>query len=207
MKLGVFGGTFDPIHVGHLTGAEEARARLHLDEVLFVPAGQPWFKAGGEVSPARHRLSMVKLGVEGNPYFRASGVEVRRPGPSYSADTLEELSGALGRGPELYLIAGLDALSEIDRWERPERVLELSTVVGLARPGSEELDRRPLESVRRGAADGVVVIGGPLIGIGATEIRRRVSRGLSIRYLVPAPVETYIREHGLYAAPTGADGR
>jgi nicotinate-nucleotide adenylyltransferase len=204
LKLGIFGGTFDPIHIAHLIVAEEATERLGLDEVLFVPAGQPWLKSAVVVTDARHRLAMVELAVESTPYFTVSDVEIRRSGPSYTADTLEELKRSLDGDADFYLIVGLDALREVDRWQRPRRVLELATLVGVARPGAEELDRGPLESVYPGVSEEVVVIDGPLIGISGTEIRARVRDGLSIRHRVPAPVESYIQEYGLYAAPQAA---
>ena len=199
MKLGVFGGTFDPIHLGHLIVAEEVRERLGLDEVMFVPAGQPWLKSDVAVTDARHRLAMVERATEATPYFTVSDVEIRRSGPSYTSDTLEELTRSLGGGVDFYVIVGLDALGEVDRWQRPRRMLELSTLVGVVRPGAEELDRGPLDSVYPGASKEVLVIDGPLIGISGTEIRARVRDGLSIRHRVPAQVEAYIHGHGVYA--------
>ena len=206
MKLGVFGGTFDPIHVGHLMIAEEVRGRLGLDEVLFVPAGQPRLKSGRQVTEAPHRLTMVKLAIAGNPHFRVSDMEIKRQGPSYSAETLDGLRQDLNAGGELYFIAGLDALRELDRWYQPRRVIELGTLVGVARPECQELARAVLESILPGASGDVVVIRGPLVGISGTEIRRRVSRGMSIRYQVPEPVEGYIYEHRLYRGSAGTEG-
>ena len=203
MRIGVFGGTFDPIHVGHLIVAGEARVRLGLDEVLFVTAGQPWFKAGQEVTPAHHRLAMVEAAIGGSPHFRAPDMEVGREGPTYTVETLEELSRTLGPSPELYLLVGLDALEELDRWRAPHRVLEMCTIVGIARPGREDLARGVLDTVRPGASEQVVVIGGPLIGVSSTEIRDRVRKGTAITDSVPAPVEAYIYEHGLYRGPRG----
>ena len=198
MKLGVFGGTFDPIHTGHLIVADQARASLGLDEMLFVPAGRPWLKDEQPVTEASHRLRMVELAVAPDPCFRASDMEVERPGPTYSADTLKELKDALGSDSEFYLIVGMDALNEVGRWHQPEQVFELSTVVAVPRPGTERLDSAELDAVRQGVSKKVVVLDGPLIGISSTEIRRRVGRGLSIRYLVPESVDAYIAEHGLY---------
>lgn len=203
MKLGVFGGTFDPVHVGHLIVAEATRGLLGLDEVLFVTAGRPWLKDDRDITSAHHRMRMVDVAVEGNPYFRASDIETVRRGPTYTVDTLEELTERLGVDTELYVMAGLDALKEIDRWRRPERVLELSTLVGIARPGYQELDGGPINSVRAGASDEVVVVEGPLIGVSGTEIRERVAQGASIKYSVPELVEAYIYEHELYRSPGG----
>ena len=203
MKLGVFGGTFDPVHTGHLIVAQEAMARLRLDEILFVPAGRPWLKEGHELTDARHRLDMVELAVKGTPGFRVSGMEIERPGPSYTADTLKRLKKDRGSDTDLYVIVGLDALNELDRWHKPGLVFELAVVVGKARPGAQQVDSDVLESVRKSASDEVVLIEGPVIDISGTDIRRRVSEGLPIRYLVPESVEAYIREHGLYGGPTG----
>jgi nicotinate-nucleotide adenylyltransferase len=203
VRLGVFGGTFDPIHLGHLLVAEEARTRVGLDAVTFIPAGQPWFKDGMRLADGAHRLKMIEIAIMGNGHFELSDCEVKRRGPSYSADTLEELRGALDDDVELYLIVGLDALAEIDRWRRPERVLELAAIVGVARPGCEELARLPLDSVRPGASEGVQVIDSVLVDISSTQVRRRVRHGVSIRYLVPDAVAAYIDEHGLYRPGDG----
>ena len=197
MRIGVFGGTFDPVHLGHLVAAEEATELLALDEMLFVPAGQPWFKAAEPVMDAAHRLNMVRLAIESNRRFRVCGVEVARPGPSYTVDTLEHLRDASHSGTELFLVLGLDALSEMYRWRCPARVFELATVVGVARPGAA-FDPGPLSSILPCAAERVIMLDVPLVDVGATELRRRAAAGRSLRYLVPRGVEEYIREHGLY---------
>ena len=197
MRIGVFGGTFDPVHLGHLVAAEEATELLALDEMLFVPAGQPWFKAAEPVMDAAHRLNMVRLAIESNRRFRVCGVEVARPGPSYTVDTLEHLRDASHSGTELFLVLGLDALAEMYRWRCPARVFELATVVGVTRPGAA-FDPGPLSSVLPCAAERVIMLDVPLVDVGATELRRRASAGRSLRYLVPDGVEEYIREHGLY---------
>ena len=203
MRLGMFGGTFDPVHRGHLVVAEEVRDRLGLDQVLFVPAGRPWFKDGQPVTPAVHRLEMVRRAIEGKCRLTLSDAEVSRPGPSYTADTLEQLTAERSGGVEIYLIVGLDALAEIDRWGRPERVLELSTVVGVSRLDSVATYREALESVAEGAAARVVFVEGPMVDISGTDIRGRVKRGQSIKDLVPASVESYINENRLYRGPDG----
>ena len=197
LRIGVFGGTFDPVHLGHLVAAEEATELLDLDEMLFVPAGQPWFKAGEVVTDAPHRLNMVRLAVESNPRFRVCGVEVARPGPSYTVDTLEHLRGASPSGTEFFLVLGVDALAELHRWRSPARVFDLATVVGVARPGAK-FDSKALNAALPCAAERVIMLDVPLVDVGATELRRRASSGRSLRYLVPDSVEQYIREHGLY---------
>ncbi len=192
MRLGVFGGTFDPVHVGHLIAAEQAREQLCLDRVLFVTAGQPWLKAHSPVTPARHRARMVELAVRGNPHFEASAMELERDGPTYTVDTLEEV--AAGSDAELYLVVGADAASEIDRWHRPRRVLQLATVAVLTRPGVAGGIPASLEGVGRW-----VSVECPPIGVSATEVRARVGSGRSVRYVVSDAVREYINEHGLYA--------
>ncbi len=197
MKLGVFGGTFDPIHVGHLIIAEKVTMRLGLDKVIFIPAGRPYFKAGQEITEAEHRLAMVRLAVESNNRFEVSDAEVTRPGPTFTADTLRDLRRALG--VEMYLILGLDSLKELAQWRRPAEILQLATLVGVPRTGAGDFDPETLDSIFPGASKRIVVLDGPLIDVSGTEIRRRAPRGEPIRDLVPEPVEAYIREHGLYA--------
>ena len=198
MKLGFFGGTFDPVHVGHLIVAEEARASLNLDEVLFVPTGEPWLKAREKIGESRHRMAMVELAIADNPGFRASDMEIKRPGPTYTVDTLIELRDELGPNVELYVILGIDAINDLGRWHLPEQIFGLATVVAAPRPGSESLDSRALDSVAEGVLGKVLMLDAPLIGISGREIRRRVSKGLSIRYSVPDPVAAYIRAQRFY---------
>ena len=197
-KLGVMGGTFDPIHFGHLAIAEEARTALGLDQVLFVPAGRPWFKAEDPVTDATHRLTMVKLAVEPNTHFIASDIEVERPGRTYSIDTLTQLADEHGPDTELYLLMGVDALMEFHRWRDPKRVLEMARVVGLSRPGVGGFDLESMDEAFPGGSERIVLLDGPSIDISGVEIRRRVTAGRSIRYLVPDAVEDYIRRQGLY---------
>ena len=198
LKIGVFGGTFDPVHTGHMVLAEEARVSLGLQEVVFMPAGQPWLKAPPPAADAQQRLRMVELATADNPHFMVLKAEIERPGPTYTVDTLEELGKGLGQEGELYFLVGLDALQDLGRWRHPERLFELARVVGLARPGFEELDRAAVGSVRAGAAGQVQVLATPLIGISSTDIRQRVGKGLPVKYLVPKPVEAYIKGQGLY---------
>lgn len=185
MRQGILGGTFDPIHLGHLLLGEAAREQLRLDSVLFVPAGTQWRKAGREIAPAEHRAAMAELAVADNPAFEVSKVEVEIPGPSYTADTLEALSET--PDVQLYLILGKDAFQDLPNWVRPERIRELATLAVAARNGETVTEETP-----------VVRLEMPEIGISATDIRERVRAGRTIRYLVPALVEAYIRNHGLY---------
>ena len=198
MRVGVFGGTFDPIHVGHLIVAEEARVSLELDEVLFVTAGQPWLKESRKITEGRHRMAMVERAVESNANFRSSDVEINRPGPTYTVDTLAEMRHNLGQRATLYLILGLDSFRELHRWHHPERLFQMCKMVGVSRPGSQDLDLRALDDITPGASAGVTLLETPLIGVSAADIRRRLSEGMSIKYQVPECVEDYIYEHGLY---------
>ena len=198
MKIGVFGGTFDPIHLGHLIVADEARETLGLDEVLFIPAGWPWVKAGTPVSAACHRMAMVEIAVRPTPWFRAADLDVKRAGPTYTVDTLLELGSELGEEADLYLILGLDSVQDMARWHQPAQIFELCTVVGMSRPGVLDLDHAALEAVAPNTAARVILLEGPLVSLSGTDLRRRVGEGRSITYRVPEAVEAYIYEHGLY---------
>ena len=198
MKIGILGGTFDPIHLGHLIIAEEAMASLGLDRVLFVPAGDPWMKADTAITPRQHRLAMVLAAVGGNPKFKVSPSEWERFGPSYTVETLEEFQEDYGLQTELFFIIGADALKDFGKWHEPERVLELCTLAVVGRPSQESLDLSALEAILPGIGKRVVMVDDVAIGVSATDIRERVAEGRSIRYLVPAEVETYIQVHGLY---------
>ncbi len=195
-RTGVLGGTFDPVHIGHLVLAEHAREQLELDTVLFMPAGHPWRKTGRDVTTAGHRVAMVRLAVQGNPWFDVSALEADRAGPSYTADTLEELHRQTP-GADLFLILGEDALADLPNWRWPERILETATIAVAARVTEPPAGGDAAAALPGGKAR-IVHIQMPLIEISATDIRQRVAQGRSIRYLVPRPVEEYIREHGLY---------
>lgn len=198
MRIGIFGGTFDPIHNGHLIVAEHVRAEMDLDQVLFIPAGRPWFKEGETLTDAHRRLEMVRLAIADNPHFAVSDMEVRRDGPTYTFDTLTELRGEMGEGVGLYIILGVDALNELHRWRRPCDVLDMATVIGIARPGAGTVDRTALESIRDGASGEVVILDGPLIDISAADVRRRMAEGQSVEGMVPRAVEEYAERHSLY---------
>ena len=198
MRVGIIGGSFDPIHLGHLLIAEEARVRLDLAEVVFMPAGQPWMKQETPMSPAHHRLNMVRLGISSNPFFTASSREVDREGPTYTVDTLEELCREGSGDTDLYFILGIDALQQFQHWKEPARMLELCTLVAAARPGSETADLSFLEGINPSAKEKLVLLEGPLVDISATEIRWRAAHGISIHYRVPEQVERYIHRYRLY---------
>ena len=199
MRIGILGGTFDPIHLGHLLIAEESRITLGLERVLFVPAGRPWLKEGQPLTDAAHRVRMVELATASNPHFQVRRNEVERPGPSYTVDTLGELRAELGPDAELYFILGLDALESFHRWKEPERVLDLCRLVLVSRPGYSEEEREQLLARYQGRRDRICLLAMHNVDFSATEIRRRAAAGVSFRYQVTAEVEAYIRECGLYS--------
>lgn len=198
MRIGVIGGTFDPVHNAHLAIAEEARMRLSLEEVVFIPTGQPWLKADKPVSPGEQRLEMVRLAISSNPFFRASSVELDRPGPTYSVDTLEALQQDWDPWPEIYFILGMDAFLTLPQWKEPARLLELCIPVVFTRPDQPPLALDDLVNQLPGLKEKLQIVEGPQIGVSGTDIRRRVAAGTSTRHLVPLAVEQFIVQHGLY---------
>jgi nicotinate-nucleotide adenylyltransferase len=200
MKKGVLGGTFDPIHNGHLAVAAEVRLELSLDEVIFVPARCPRLKPASPVATPEQRVHMVRLAISGSPYYRLSTVEVERPGPSCSVDTVAELRGQLDKDSELYFILGQDNLAELPRWREPERLVRICRLVAVPRPGHPLPDLKALETSVPGLAESLILLKAPHIDISASDIRQRVSRGLPIGRLVPGAVANYIEERGLYTS-------
>jgi nicotinate-nucleotide adenylyltransferase len=197
IRLGVLGGTFDPIHYAHLAIAEEARTQLGLEPVWFVPAGQPPHKPDVTIAPAHHRLAMLELALASNSHFRISRVDLERPGPCYTVDTLALLREEWGPRVELYFIIGADSLREMHSWYRPKRIMELALLAVAPRPGNQ-LHLGELERDLPGLSRRVRIIEAPLLDISATGLRQRVREGKSIRYYVPEDVEAYILAHGLY---------
>ncbi len=198
MNIGVLGGTFDPVHIGHLILAEEVRARLNLAEILFVPAGQPWLKVDSPISPAEHRVEMVRLAIADKPYFKLSTMEIERAGPTYTVDTIAELKARLEAGDELFFILGWDNLAELPLWREPSRLTTMCRLVAVPRLGYPLPDLKALEVSIPGLSQRVTLMDKPEIDISASAIRDRVAQGLSICHLVPEPVERYIKEHKLY---------
>lgn len=197
MRLGVLGGTFDPIHIGHLFAGEEARTRLGLERVLFVPAGAPPHKRYQRITSTEHRLNMVQLAIADNPHFALSRVDVDRFGPCYTVDTMALLRDEYGPETELYFIMGSDSLAELLTWRKPERLIRLCRIAALARPGFH-LDLQELNHLLPEAMTRVQLLEMPLLQISSTDLQRRVRLGLSIKYLTPSAVEAYIYRHGLY---------
>ena len=203
-SIGILGGTFDPIHVGHLAVAEEAREALGLERVLFVPAGLPPHKPDRTITAPEHRLAMVELAVAGNPAFEASRVELDRSGPSYTVDTLEALTEEIradGREPDIALILSVEAFRALRSWRRPERILELARLAVVPRDGYPDASRAFLAEHFPGREDRAIFLDGPRLHISSTELRERAARGRSLRYLVPDAVATYIGDHALYSDP------
>lgn len=201
MKLGVMGGTFDPVHIGHLIAAEEARVKLALDTVLFVPAGRPWLKAGCFITPAAQRVQMVRLATENNPFFELSMIEVERPGHSYTVDTMRELRDRYGSEVELFFILGSDSVSGLSQWKEPEEILRLCSLAVMRRADGLLSEQKKSEQLLFGNRDKIIFVDMPVIGISSSDIRERVRKGLSVHYMVADAVERYIVEEKLYRCP------
>ncbi len=197
-KIGVLGGTFDPPHTGHIELAEAVLASLELSSVLFVPAGNPYFKTERYVTPAARRLEMVRLAIGAKPRLDVSTAEIDRPGPSYTVDTISELKSTLAPADEIYFILGWDILAQLPKWREPERLIKLCYLVAVPRIGYPVPNAAALDKILPGLSKRTVVLGGPVINISATVIRERVACGLSIEHLVPDAVARYIEAHGLY---------
>lgn len=216
-KLGIFGGTFNPIHYGHLSAAEEIRDRLRLDKILFIPSNIPPHKSEADMPSAAHRVEMVRLAILNNPRFELSDMEVKRGGRSYTIDTITDLRRERPE-TEFYFITGIDSFMEIHTWKDWERLLTQSWFVVLSRPGYRfaELERLPfmksqgvgLNALDRNEIDHLDVRSGeiaicldriPLYDISSTDIRKRIRDGRTVKYLLPDAVETYIIENRLYA--------
>jgi len=193
-RIGLLGGTFDPPHTGHLCIALWALVRLRLDEVVFLPAGQPPHKAGRRISLASHRLAMTRLAVRGLRGFSVSPLEVRRRGPSFTVDTLRAFRAAQPRA-KLFLILGADGLSEFRTWHEPAEIARLAVLAVAARPGS----RRSHTQHPGVPASRVVWLDNPTVSVSSSAVRDRVRRGLSLEYGVPDAVARYIWRHHLYA--------
>lgn len=194
-RLGVMGGTFDPIHHGHLLTAEEALWQFHLDEVVFVPTGVPWMKEHEVVSPAEDRYLMTVVATASNPRFRVSRVEIDREGSTYTVDTLRLLREQEPADTELFFVTGADAMLEILQWKDPHEVLAMARFIAATRPGYEIAD---FEEGAPTEHPNVTVMRIPALAISSSDIRQRVREGKPIRYLVPEGVKSYVEKAGLY---------
>ena len=190
-RLGVMGGTFDPIHYGHLVTAEEAQVQFALDAVVFVPTGHPWQKNDAKVSPPEDRYLMAVIATASNPQFTVSRVDIDRDGPTYTVDTLRDLRGVYGKRSAMYFITGADALEKILSWKDAEQLFELAHFVGVTRPGFDLSDAHlPSEAV--------TLVQVPALAISSSDCRARVAAGQPVWYLVPDGVVQYIAKHKLY---------
>jgi nicotinate-nucleotide adenylyltransferase len=202
MRIGLFGGTFDPVHLGHLALVEACREGAGLHRVVLVVAGAPPHKAGRPITPAVHRVEMARLAAAGHPALSVDDRETRRAGPSYTIDTLREFRAECAPGDEVCWLIGADSLPELPSWRRAAEILDLAPVVTASRPGHDV--RAGLEAVAarlgRERADRLAagVVPMPLMGISSTDLRERAAAGRSLRYLVPDAVREYIEARGLY---------
>ncbi len=219
MKLGLLGGSFNPIHYGHLGIARHARESLPLDQVLFIPTGDPPHKRDGALAPAKDRYEMVRLAIAGDPTFTLSDIEVRRRGKSYSIDTVQELRQQYGPSTDLYFLIGLDAFLDFTSWREPQALLKACRFVVISRPGQSyrslvklsmlpPLDPRALAQLDSGemnrleiaipSGPGILLLPLPPCSTSASDIRQRIKKGMSLANLLPPPVESYILQHRLY---------
>lgn len=197
MKIGILGGTFDPVHIGHIILAEEVKKTLKLDEVWFVPAGNPYFKNGTEVLGASHRKEMVKR-VTGEGGFKLSTIELDRDGESYTFDTLKSLSADSQGKDEFYFILGWDNLADFHKWKKAGEILELCYLAAVPRVGWEVPDMDKLEKQLKGIKEKTILLSKPEIDISSSLVRERVKKGLPFKHLVPESVYEYITENNLY---------
>lgn len=199
-RIGILGGTFDPVHYAHLAIAEEVYCALSLTRVLFVPAGLPPHKRGAGVTPAEQRVAMLSLAIRANPHFALSLVDVQRAGPSYTVDTLRLLRREWGARAHFYLIIGGDSLRDLPTWQDPAGILSQATIVALTRPGYADASaaQAGLAACLPGSEQRLIVVEGPRMDLSATELRQRVAAGRPIRYQTPDRVADYIRRQRLY---------
>jgi nicotinate-nucleotide adenylyltransferase len=199
MRLGLFGGTFDPIHLGHLILAEQCRESCGLDRVWLIVAGSPPHKPGGRTAVG-HRLEMARIAIAGHAAFAVSDIEATRPGPHYSVETLESIRRD-HPDDELFFLIGADSLADLPTWREPGRIAQLATIVVVNRPGLEEVDSAGLPDLGPGTHP-MVAVTIPPVGIASSDLRRRLAENRTIRYMVPRGVEAYINAHSLYRDST-----
>lgn len=198
MNIGVLGGTFDPVHRGHLKIAEVAMQRLDLDRILFMPAGEPWLKAEKEITPSQHRKKMLELAIEGYPRFAISTIELERPGATYTIETLEILHAGMDSATDIFFLMGWDSLIQLPQWKRPSELIQMCRIVAFTRSGMWQPDLKTLEKKVPGIIHNTIILDMPPVDISSSDIRDRISKGLSIEGLVPEGVEEYILNNRLY---------
>lgn len=201
-SLGILGGTFDPIHMGHLRMAEHVFQRMELEQIIFIPAYVPPHKLGQDFAPAADRYAMTELAVADNPHFIVSDMEIKRTGVSYTIDTIRELHRQYA-DKELHFIIGADSVAQLHTWHNIEEMLEMTTFVAVWRPGYEGAMEELVRHLGQRARERVLLLDTPVYDISSTEIRTRIREGRSLAGLVPGSVEKYIFEHGLYGCLTG----
>lgn len=199
-RLGIMGGTFDPIHHGHLACAEQVREAFDLDAIVFIPTGQPVFKRGKHIAPAHERLAMCRAAIADNPYFDASAMEIDREGDTYTIDTLRILREHYPDNVELYFIAGADAIASVSQWKDADDMGELAKFIGVDRPGYELSAERRAAIVKSAPGLSISFITIEALAISSSELRRRLEAGRSIRYLTPQVVVDHVMEHKLYTS-------
>ncbi len=192
MRIGIMGGVFDPIHMGHLFTAEEARTNFFLDKVIFVPCLNPAHKRNDQVTDIKHRLKMSYLATQDNPFFEVSKIEINRPGPSYTIDTIREFREIYGWDAEIFFITGADAFLEIETWFKKEELLKMCKFVAATRPGYD------LNKLNNNFKKILNIMEIPLLAVSSTDIRNRIRNGLSVRYIVLEKVREYIYQNQLY---------
>ena len=197
-RIGIMGGTFDPIHMGHLVIAEAVREAYELDEVLFIPACSPPHKPGIKVAPVLHRYVMTVLATAGHPAFSVSPLEMNRPGPSYSYDTVLALQEEMGEDCEFFFILGSDAVKELSTWHNIDQLLSLCHFVAATRPGFSRTVEAVVSQFGEKGKERIHHLATPELAISATDIRNRIQAGRSVRFILPEPVEAYIKKEGLY---------
>ena len=197
-RVGIMGGTFDPIHIGHLVIAELVRDEFSLDKVVFIPAAEPPHKLNQKVTRAEHRYVMTEMAIASNPHFEISDIEMRRTGPSYTINTMTELVKDFGDDNDFYFIVGADSILDLPNWDRVDDLLNLCHFVGTSRPGCIVDMEKMKAELGEIAGEKIHIIETPELEISSTDIRRRLSKGTSIKYIVPAEVEEYIYKNKLY---------
>jgi nicotinate-nucleotide adenylyltransferase len=200
-RVGIMGGTFDPIHYGHLLAAEQARCKFKLDRVVFVPSGDPPHKTVRTLARPEYRYLMAVLATAANPYFSVSRAEIDRGGPSYSIDTIRSfIEHYKDRNPKIFFITGLDAVMEIISWSKPDDILKLTTIIAATRPGYDT--EKLKDAVGQDIFDKIELLRASALAISSTDIRHRIANGLPIKYLLPDSVEQFIYKHSLYQNPS-----
>ena len=204
VKIGISGGTFDPIHYAHLIVAEQIRESMGLDRIIFIPSGSPPHKDNKKVTPAEYRYRMAELAISTNPHFEVSRIEVDRAGRTYTVDTLTQLKALYGQEARLFFITGADIIPELQTWRNFEKLFTLCDFIAVLRPGyKKEGFLKDIENLKDTYKAVIHVVDAPLIGISSTIIRERVMAGKSVRYLLPENVEKYIYDKGLYIKNDG----